>query len=148
MKHQTWIQEKAGAGGIGRRAVVEVALLLSVLCLWAAAAFAQTIRVEAEDYLAEGGGFHDEGGVAIGDVSCSAASPAGAGRAVEGFDYVGDWIQIRFTLATASCLIDSLRSARLQLQPPVTLAVQILSDFEEEVLSSDTLVTPVGQGIS
>jgi len=62
--------------------------------------------LEAEDFVA----FHDEGGVSIYIASCAAAS---GGFAVEGFDTIGDWIELSLTIPDAGSFADTLRSAGL-----------------------------------
>ena len=64
------------------------------------------IRVEAENFV----NHYDAGGLEIVWVSCSAAS---GGRAVEGFDTIGDWIEIAVNVPQTYIYVDSLRSAGL-----------------------------------
>ncbi len=78
--------------------VVFIAILAPALAL----AFA----LEAEDFVAS----HDEGGVSIYVTSCSGAS---GGLAVEGFDFVGDWIELSLNLSQPGSFVDTLRSAGL-----------------------------------
>ena len=74
--------------------------LLTLLCV---SANAQSIRLEAEHYVAS----HDQGGVAIYVTTCSGAS---GGRAVEGFDFPGDWIEVVLTVGQNYSFSDKLRS--------------------------------------
>jgi hypothetical protein len=76
-------------------------------------------------------------------MNCSGASD---GRAVEGIDAPGEWIQTRIHLGEEVTFYDVVRSAgdgdfvrRLE--------VQYLDDFTMEVVRADTLVTPPGLGI-
>ena len=81
-------------------------LLVVLLC---AAAGAQSILLEAEDYIAS----HNEGGSTIYPTQCGGASN---GRAVEGFDYPGDWIELTLDLSENGAFEDSLRSGGLLLE--------------------------------
>ena len=80
-------------------------LIVGLVSLAVGAAYAQGIIVEAETFTA----YHNEGGNSIMLVDCSAAS---GGRAVEGFDYPGDWIEVMLTIENGS-FTDSIRSAGL-----------------------------------
>lgn len=64
------------------------------------------LTIEAENFISS----HDEGGTQIYVVACSGAS---GGYAVEGFDYVGDWIELAFSTSGSATYVDSLRSAGL-----------------------------------
>ena len=78
-------------------------ILITLLCV---SANAQTIIVEAENYVAS----YDQGGVAIYVTSCSGAS---GNLAVEGFDFPGDWIEVIVTFPENGTYCDSLRSGGL-----------------------------------
>ena len=78
-------------------------LIAGLVCSLCGGALAQGLMVEAETY----GASHDEGGIPIQVVTCSAAS---GGRAVEGFDYPGDWLEVTLTIGTGS-FTDNIRSA-------------------------------------
>jgi hypothetical protein len=80
--------------------------LVVLVGILAGAASAHALIVEAEDFVA----YHDEGGVGIYRKSCSAAS---GGLSVEGFDTVGDWIEVQLTVAANGSFTDTLRSAGL-----------------------------------
>jgi hypothetical protein len=83
---------------------MRLVLLVGLVAL-AASANAQGIIVEAEAYSA----YHNEGGNPIMWVDCGAAS---GGRAVEGLDYPGDWIEVALTIGNGS-FTDRIRSAGL-----------------------------------
>ena len=76
-----------------------ITLLASVVC-------AQAIIVEAESYVAS----NDIGGIVIYVTACSGAS---GGRAVEGFDTPGEWIEVVVNVPVAGSYADSIRSAGL-----------------------------------
>lgn len=80
-------------------------LVVGLVCFATGAAHAQGIIVEAETFTA----YHNEGGNSIQWVDCDAAS---GGRAVEGFDYPGDWIEVTLTIWNGS-FTDKIRSAGL-----------------------------------
>ncbi len=86
-------------------------LLLAVLfvALFSLSASAESIWLEAEDFIAS----HDEGGLSIYVTGCSGASQ---GLAVEGFDYPGDWIELKFDVLENGAFVDSLRSGGLTLE--------------------------------
>jgi hypothetical protein len=73
------------------------------IALLSFSASAESIWVEAETYTAS----HDAGGLAIYVTGCTGAS---GGLAVEGFDYPGDWIELKLTVAENGAFVDSLRS--------------------------------------
>jgi hypothetical protein len=83
--------------------MAKIAVIAAALLLAAAGATA-AIVVEAESFVAS----HNAGGGSIFWLSCSGAS---GGRAVEGFDAVGDWIEIMVTITETYGYSDSLRSA-------------------------------------
>ncbi len=80
-------------------------LLVGLVSLATGAAYAQGIIVEAETFTA----YHNEGGNSIMWIDCSAAS---GGRAVEGLDYPGDWIEVTLAIENGS-FTDRIRSAGL-----------------------------------
>jgi hypothetical protein len=80
-------------------------LVFGLCCLAPWLASAQDIIIEAETYIAS----HNEGGNSIVWVSCSAAS---GGKALEGIDYPGDWIEVSLNVWNGS-FTDELRSAGL-----------------------------------
>lgn len=86
-----------------------MARLLSVLIfitLLGSTAAAESIWLEAEAYTAS----HDVGGLSIYVTGCSGAS---GGMAVEGFDYPGEWIELKLTVPENGAFTDSLRSGGL-----------------------------------
>lgn len=83
--------------------MTKISIILG-LALLAATAAPAAILVEAENFVAS----YNAGGSSIAWVSCSGAS---GGRAVEGVDTVGDWIEIMVTVAETYGYADSLRSA-------------------------------------
>jgi len=94
--------------------------------------------LEAEDFVA----YHDEGGVSIYVVSCSGAS---GGLAVEGFDTVGDWIELDLEIAEAGSFVDTLRSAGLLVEESDLMITYLGAGPEGSDLTS-TFHT-FGQGI-
>lgn len=80
--------------------------LANLFAIFLVPAVAFALVLEAENYIDS----HDEGGVSIYVTSCTAAS---GGLAVEGFDAVGDWIDLSVDLAEAGSFVDTLRSAGL-----------------------------------
>jgi len=87
---------------------MDASRLVAVACLiiLSAGTAQAAIVVEAENF----GNHYNAGGNDIAWVSCSAAS---GGRAVEGFDTTGDWIEIAVTVPDTYVYVDSLRSAGL-----------------------------------
>jgi hypothetical protein len=81
-------------------------LALIFIALLSSSAGAESIWVEAEAYTAS----FDAGGLAIYITGCSGAS---GGMAVEGFDYPGDWIELKLTVGESGAFVDSLRSGGL-----------------------------------
>ncbi len=78
-------------------------LVLSIMALTASAAYAVPIILEAEDYV----GSFNVGGNPIYVTTCSGAS---GGLAVEGYDYIGDYIELRVEIPQAGDYDDILRS--------------------------------------
>jgi hypothetical protein len=62
------------------------------------------IMIEAESMVAS----YDAGGTSIYIATCSAAS---GGRAVDGIDTPGDWIEVIIDVAGGGSFVDSIRSA-------------------------------------
>jgi hypothetical protein len=87
----------------GQYIVRTAMLVLSFIALMAAQTLADTIILEAEDYVA----YFNAGGEPIYTVFCSGAS---GGLAVEGYDTVGDFIELRVILDMAGSYDDTLRS--------------------------------------
>lgn len=83
------------------KAALLVSAFLALAASWAGAA---PLVLEAEDYIAS----YDAGGVSIHVTSCSGAS---GGLAVEGYDHIGDWIELRVTLPESGAYADMFRSA-------------------------------------
>ena len=81
-------------------------LVLIFVVLLSFTASAESIWVEAEAYTAS----YDAGGLTIYVTGCSGAS---GGMAVEGFDFPGDWIELKLTIAENAAFTDSLRSGGL-----------------------------------
>lgn len=81
-------------------------LIFSFTALLVSAAFADTIILEAEDYVAS----YNAGGDPIYVTYCSGAS---GGYAVDGYDTAGDYIELRVVLDMAAEYDDTLRSAGL-----------------------------------
>jgi hypothetical protein len=81
-------------------------LVLIITALLSVTASAESILVEAETYTAS----YDAGGLAIYITGCSGAS---GGMAVEGFDYPGDWIELKLNISANGAFTDSLRSGGL-----------------------------------
>ena len=81
-----------------------VLLFVAALALVTMPAASLPIFLEAEDYIAS----YNAGGVSIYVTSCSGAS---GGLAVEGYDYPGDWIEMRVVLPEGGAYEDWFRSA-------------------------------------
>ncbi len=79
-------------------------MVLLLIAFSASCASAIEVFIEAEDYVAS----HDAGGVSIYVTACSAAR---GGLAVEGYDYPGDWIELRVVLPVGGAYADMFRSA-------------------------------------
>jgi hypothetical protein len=84
-----------------------VLLVTTLTCLLVGGAAAQSIIIEAETYVAS----HNEGGEPITVAFCGAAS---GGRAVDGYDWPGDWIEVLLTVDENGAFADSMRSAGLR----------------------------------
>ena len=84
-------------------------LVLFFLALLSLTASAESIWVEAETFTAS----YDAGGLGIYVTGCSGAS---GGQAVEGFDYPGDWIELKLTIGENGAFTDSLRSGGLSME--------------------------------
>lgn len=113
-------------------------LTLTFIALLSFAASAESIWLEAENYTAS----HDEGGLAIYVTTCSGASQ---GLAVEGFDYPGDWIELKLDVVGSGAFVDSLRSGGLTLEESDLRATVFGAGTEEEDLTSD--FHTIGYGI-
>jgi hypothetical protein len=103
------------------KSLVRVIAIIGLVVLTFATANAQTIVVEAENYVT----FSNKGGTTIYVTSCSGAS---GGLAVEGFDWVGDWIEVVVNIPEAGSYADSLRSAGL---------LSIASEIQSTVLNGE-----------
>ena len=79
-------------------------LAIGLAVLLSSMAHAESILVEAESFVAS----HDSGGSSIVIVPCASAS---GGQAVDGFDHVGDWIEVVVSVSQVGAYADSLRSA-------------------------------------
>jgi hypothetical protein len=102
---------------------VKTAALFLLFCLsGATVTFAYTLTLQAEDYIAS----HNAGGADFYVTSCSEASN---GLAVEGYDYPGDWIELKLVISQAEGYVDSLRSA---------------ADYEAEAVHELTIFGPGG----
>jgi hypothetical protein len=82
-------------------------LAITVVTFLFCSVCAEAVVIEAEDYVTA----HDEGGATIYITTCSGAS---GGRAIEGFDWPGDWIEVVFNVSEAGSMADSLRSAGVE----------------------------------
>ena len=103
-----------------------------VLLVWASAAPA--IVVEAESFV----GSYNVGGDPIAVVDCSGAS---GGKAVEGFDTAGEWIEVILNVPEPYAYVDSVRSAGY-LQEETDLATTVFGAAPggEDVISAYHLV--------
>ena len=79
-------------------------LLIACLVLLLGTSAAPAIVVEAESFVSS----YNAGGDPIVVVDCSGAS---GGKAVEGFDTAGDWIEVMLNVPEAYGYVDSVRSA-------------------------------------
>lgn len=117
-------------------------LLLALLALLAAipaVASPQTIRIEAEDYVAS----HNVGGGQIVLAACNYG--ASGGRAIEGLDWNGDYVEYLLTLSQEFCFVDSLRSAG-RVGSFREFVMEFFREDEPGFSSADTLVSPPGGG--
>jgi hypothetical protein len=87
----------------GAKSVRTAIVIPFVLALAAAAAWADPLILEAEDFVAS----FNAGGAPIYVTYCSGAS---GGYAVEGYDYPGDFIELRADICQAGDYEDILRS--------------------------------------
>lgn len=76
---------------------------LAVL-MFASGASAYTVILQASDYIAT----HNAGGGEFYTTPCGGATN---GLGVEGYDYPGDWIELKLVISQESGYLDSLRTA-------------------------------------
>jgi hypothetical protein len=86
--------------------MIRTPVVIGIIMLISSSASAQSIIVEAENYLT----YYNAGGTTIYVTSCSAAS---GGLAIEGFDWTGDWIEYAVNIPVAGAYADSVRAAGL-----------------------------------
>ncbi len=103
-------------------------------------AFSQTLRLEAENFIAS----HNIGG---GDVYVRSCSAASGGYAVDGLDREGEWIQLALELPESFCFFDSVRSAG-SLGRIRRYAIQFESISPVLLWATDSVTTPPGSGIT
>jgi len=84
-------------------------LIIIFIAILSCAAGAESIWLEAETYTAS----HDEGGLGIYITGCSGASQ---GLAIEGFDYPGDWVELKMDVLDNGAFVDSLHSGGMTLE--------------------------------
>jgi len=118
--------------------LVKLTAVLTAAMLLPACLYAHDITLEAEDYTY----WHNEGNTTIYETPCSGAS---GGYAMEGFDYVGDWIEYELTVFVAGAYADTLRSACLYgLQSHVRVTIYGGAPGGGDITSE---YQPVGMGI-
>jgi len=84
---------------------VKTALIAMTAVLMAATtAPAYTLVLQASDYIAS----YNAGGADFYTTPCGGATN---GLGVEGYDYAGDWIELKMVISTAGTYRDSLRTA-------------------------------------
>jgi len=84
---------------------MKVAILMVLAALLAApTASAYTVILQASDYIASG----NAGGSDFYSTPCGGATN---GIGVEGYDYAGDWIELKLVLGQGGTFRDSLRTA-------------------------------------
>jgi len=98
--------------------LVRMLAIISLIILLCSSASAQSVVVEAENYVT----FYNAGGTTIYVTTCSGAS---GGLAVDGFDWIGDWIELVVNIPLAGSYADSIQSAGL---------VSIASEFQSTVI--------------
>ncbi len=79
-------------------------LTLAALLAAASAASAYTVVLQASDYIAS----HNAGGADFYITPCGGATN---GLGVEGYDYPGDWIELKLAITSGGTYRDSLRTA-------------------------------------
>lgn len=115
-------------------------LILSALVVTPSAVFADSIRLEAENFEES----RDVGGNPIAIVTCSGAS---GGLGVDAMDTPAEWVSWNVPILDPICFVDSLRSAG-NLKDVRLYNLQVLRVGEDEPLFQDLLETPPGLGIS
>ena len=118
--------------------MLRMLVVLVAVGLLPACTSAHDITVEAESYTT----FYDVGGDPLTRTYCSAAS---GGEAVEGFDWVGEWIEVTLSTPEVGAYADTLRSAGLYgIQSDVRIIIYGAGQGGETLVS---YYTPVGLGI-
>lgn len=79
-------------------------MTLAAVMVAATAAPAYTVVLQASDYIAS----HNADGADFYTTPCGGATN---GLGVEGYDYAGDWIELKMVINTAGTYRDSLRAA-------------------------------------
>ena len=113
--------------------------VLSAVILLATPAGAEDQRLEADDVYTWG----NLGGITIQKVSCDGALN---GRAIDGLDVPGEWIQWHLTLTEPFCFVDSLHSAGTTgvIREFVT---EYIPDPPAGTAARDTVFTVPGSGV-
>ena len=117
-------------------------MALLVLLGLAGRANANSIRLEAESYVASG----DIPGCGL-EIKSHDCSEASGGLALDGMDCDGEWIELHLVLYRSLSLQCRVRSAG-SIGSTRTFGVRFLLDDVSEVLvAADTLTTPQGTGV-
>jgi hypothetical protein len=116
----------------------------AALLLLAAVALGTTVRAEdmrlvSDDVFTWG----DLGGITIQHANCEGALD---GRAIDGLDLPGEWIQWHLTLTEPSCFVDSLHSAGTT-DVVREFVTEYISDPLWETAARDTVFTAPGSGV-
>ena len=122
-------------GGLKR--IVLCLVLLVATSGWATA---ETIRLEAENLV---NSYDHIGSVPITSVPCGGAS---GGRAIEGFDIEGEWIELRLVLDRPVDCLYGIQSAG-NLGEVRQYSVAFLPASGQSASPQGTLMTPPGSGI-
>jgi hypothetical protein len=124
----------------GPRSAVAAGMVLALLL--PALSFASAWRFEAED--APPDRWTNVGGDPITVVSCGAAS---GGRALEGLDETGDWVEFDFNLPAGAVLTDSIRCASPD-QTSWQFLVEFYAEGSDDPVASNQHAKVTGRGIT
>ena len=117
--------------------MIRMLSMLFIIAVLAPTVDGQSVIVEAETFVA----WHNEGGIAFDITACGSAS---GGYALEGLDYIGDWVEIVVDIPEMGAYADSLRSAGLTGVQSQLLATVFSAGPEGGNLTSDYHTTGYG----
>ncbi len=119
--------------------VASAALLLLVAVALGTTVRAEDMRLASDDVFTWG----DLGGITIQHANCEGALD---GRAIDGLDLPGEWIQWHLTLTEPFCFVDSLHSAGTT-DVVREFVTEYISDPLWETAGQDTVFTAPGAGV-